>query len=248
MKSVNKYFFRVEYDGTAFGGWQRQKNAPSIQEALEKAFATAVRAPCRVTGAGRTDAGVHARAQGAHVEIGADIDIRETELSVNALLPPAVAVYRLQPVGDAFHARFSAVSRRYCYSMCPRKRPLLFRRVWMVFYEVDWKRVEEECASLLGTHDFSAFCASGSGARHARCTVTKAVLSDRGDCKVFTIEADRFVYMMVRSLIGTLIDIGRGRITTPLAALIAARDRKRAGTTAPACGLVLDNVFYEGVD
>jgi tRNA pseudouridine38-40 synthase len=243
-----KYFFRVEYDGTAYGGWQRQKNAPSIQAELEKAFATAVRAPCRVTGAGRTDAGVHARAQGAHVELDTAIGSRETELSVNALLPPDIAVYRLQPVGDDFHARFSAVSRRYCYFLCERKRPLLFKRVWMVFYKVDWKLVEAECAALLGTHDFTAFCASGSGARHARCTVTRAALAREGDLRVFSIEADRFVYMMVRSLIGTLVDIGRGHITAPLAEILSGRDRKRAGMTAPACGLVLDNVFYKGVD
>jgi tRNA pseudouridine38-40 synthase len=118
----------------------------------------------------------------------------------------------------------------------------------MGFYEMDWKRVEEECAALVGTHDFSTFCASGSGARHARCTVIKASLSTQGDLKVFTIEADRFVYMMVRSLIGTLVDIGRGHITAPLAGILSGRDRKRAGTTAPACGLVLDNVFYKGVD
>jgi tRNA pseudouridine38-40 synthase len=243
-----KYFFRVEYDGTGYGGWQRQKNAPSIQETLEKAFSTATREPCRVTGAGRTDAGVHARAQGAHVELGTAIDTRGTELSVNALLPPDIAVFRLQQVGDDFHARFSAASRRYCYYMCPRKRPLLFKRVWMVFYEVDWGRVESECAAIIGAHDFSAFCASGSGARHARCTVRQATLSSQGDLKVFTVEADRFVYMMVRSLIGTLVDIGRGRLAASLTGIIASRDRKLAGTTAPACGLVLDNVYYEGVD
>ena len=243
-----KYFFRVEYDGTAYGGWQRQKNAVSIQAALEKAFATAVRAPCSITGAGRTDAGVHARAQGAHVELAAAIDTREAELSVNALLPPDIAVYRLQPVGDDFHARFSAVSRRYRYFLCERKRPLLFKRVWMVFYAVDWKRVEAECAALIGTHDFTAFCASGSSARHARCTVTRASLAREGDLRVFSIEADRYVYTMVRSLVGTLVDIGRGHITAPLAGIISGMDRKRAGVTAPACGLVLDNVFYKGVD
>jgi tRNA pseudouridine38-40 synthase len=243
-----KYFFRVEYDGTGYGGWQRQKNAPSIQEALEKAFSTATRTPCLVTGAGRTDAGVHARAQGAHIELDTAIDIRGTELSVNALLPPDIAVFSLQRASDDFHARFSAVSRRYCYYMCPRKRPLLFKRVWMVFYEVDWERVESECTAVIGEHDFSAFCASGSGARHARCTVTHAALANQGDLKVFTIEANRFVYMMVRSLIGTLVDIGRGHITTALAGILAGRERKSAGTTAPACGLVLDDVYYEGVD
>ncbi len=243
-----RYFFRVEYDGTGYGGWQRQHNAPSIQAALEKAFETVTRVPCRITGAGRTDAGVHARAQGAHLDLDAKLDTRESELSVNSLLPPDIAVYHLQPADETFHARYSALSRRYRYFMCPRKRPLLFKRVWMVFYEVDWKLVEEESAVLIGTHDFSTFCATGSGTRHARCTVTRAELSNEGDLKVFTIEANRFVYTMVRSLIGTLIDIGRGHSTDSIADLLASRDRKRAGMTAPACGLVLDNVYYGGVD
>jgi tRNA pseudouridine38-40 synthase len=243
-----RYFFRVEYDGTGYGGWQRQHNAPSVQEALERAFTTVTRKPCCITGAGRTDAGVHARAQGAHIDLDAEINIRESELSVNALLPPDIAIYHLQQVDGKFHARFSALSRRYRYCMCSRKRPLLFKRVWMVFYEVDWKRMEDSLTALRGTHDFSTFCATGSAARHARCTVTDAGLTSEGDLKVFTIEADRFVYTMVRSLIGTLVDIGRGHITDSLADILASRDRRRAGMTAPACGLVLDNVFYEGVD
>jgi len=243
-----RYFFRVEYDGTGYSGWQRQRNAPSIQEALENAFTTASRVPCRITGAGRTDAGVHARAQGAHVDLDEKTDIREIELSVNALLPSAIAVYHLQPADEAFHARFSALSRRYRYYLCHRKRPLLFNRVWMVFYEVDWKLVEQTLTALPGTHDFSAFCAAGSSVRHARCTVTHASLADEGDLKVVTIEANRFVYTMVRSIVGTLIDIGRGHLSCSLADLLTGRDRKRAGMTAPACGLVLDNVFYEGVD
>jgi tRNA pseudouridine38-40 synthase len=243
-----RYFFRVEYDGTNFGGWQRQPNAPSIQEALETAFATVARRPCSITGAGRTDAGVHARAQGAHLDVDVALEVDTCELSVNALLGPAIAVYHLRPVDETFHARFSALSRRYRYTMCPRKRPLLFKRVWMVFYDIDWDRVERELAALAGTHDFATFCAAGSGARHANCTVTHASLVSEGDLKVIVIEANRFVYTMVRSVVGTLIDIGRGHITRPLAELIERRDRRCAGSTAPACGLVLDNVFYEGVD
>jgi tRNA pseudouridine38-40 synthase len=246
-----RFFFRVEYDGTNFGGWQHQDNAPSIQDALELAFSTALRVPCRVTGAGRTDAGVHAKAQGAHIDIdntAAPQDLRACELSVNALLPPAIAVYRLQRVGDDFNARFSAVSRRYRYNLCPRKRPLLFKRVWMVFYDVNWELVQAMLPSLSGTHDFSAFCASGSGTAHARCTVTHASLEREGDLRVFTIEANRFVYTMVRSIVGTLVDIGRGRLTGTLADIIASKDRCRAVMTAPACGLVLEHVFYPGVD
>lgn len=243
-----RYFFRVEYDGTRYGGWQRQNNAPTIQDALETAFCIVLRASCRIVGAGRTDAGVHARSQGAHIETEKVINPSAVELSVNALLPADIAVYHLQQVGENFHARYSALSRRYRYFLCPRKRPLLFKRVWMLFYPIDWSKVESSARLLCGDHDFSTFCAAGSGARHARCTVTHASLTTENDLMVFTIEANRFVYTMVRSIMGTLIDIGRGRITDSMADLLAAKDRDRAGMTAPACGLVLDKVFYEGVD
>jgi tRNA pseudouridine38-40 synthase len=183
---------------------------------------------------------VHARNQGAHLDTDAVISPAAAEISVNALLPADIAIYHLQPVEEPFHARYSAVSRRYRYFLCPRKRPLLFKRVWMLFYPVDWHKVESSALALCGDHDFTTFCASGSGARHARCRVTQATLTTENDLKIFTIEANRFVYTMVRSIMGTLIDIGRGRITDSMQDLLAAKDRRR--------GLVLDNVFYEGVD
>ena len=243
-----RLFFRVEYDGSNYGGWQHQDTTPSIQDALEHAFSTALRAPCRVIGAGRTDAGVHAKAQGAHLDVDAAAapDLRACELSVNSLLPPDIAIYRLQRVDDEFHARFSAVSRRYRYALCQRKRPLLFKRVWMVFYDVNWERAAAMLPSLCGAHDFSAFCASGSGAAHARCTVTHASLEREGNLLIFTIEANRFVYTMVRSIVGTLVDIGRGRLTDTLADIIESKDRRRAGMTAPACGLVPRTRFFSG--
>ncbi|MBN2188812.1 MAG: tRNA pseudouridine(38-40) synthase TruA [Chitinispirillaceae bacterium] len=241
-----RYFFRVEYDGTAYGGWQRQDNTASIQGELDRAFSIATRAACRVTGAGRTDAGVHARAQGAHVDMTAELDLSAITSSVNGLLPRDIAIFGLRPVGDDFHARYSALSRRYRYYLCCRKRPLILKRAWPVLYDLNWDRVETEIASLKGTHDFTTFCAAGSSARHADCTVIDASLSRSDDLYIFTIEANRFVYSMVRSLCGTLIDIGRGRITGSLTDRIESRDRSRAGQTAPAFGLVLDNVIYPG--
>ena len=242
-----RYFFRVEYDGTAYGGWQRQDNAPTIQGELERAFSTVTRSSCTVTGAGRTDAGVHARAQGAHVDISDTVEPGRCEASVNAVLPSAIAIYRLQPVSESFHARFSAVSRRYRYYFCTRRRPLLYRRVWTVPFDVEWDTVERETASLRGTHDFTAFCATGGSAKDALCAVSEASLSHDGELYIFSIEANRFVYTMVRSLCGTLIDIGRGRLTDTMTGLISSKDRKRVGQTAPACGLVLDYVTYPEV-
>ncbi|MBN2037812.1 MAG: tRNA pseudouridine(38-40) synthase TruA [Chitinispirillaceae bacterium] len=243
---MTRYFFRVEYDGTAYGGWQAQKNAPSIQKKLEDAFSTATRSPCRVIGAGRTDAGVHARAQGAHIDLPKPVDPNGCERSVNGLLPRDIAVYGLRAVDASFHARYSAVSRRYCYYLCERKRPLMEKHAWIVLYDIEWERIAQSLPTLLGTHDFISFCASGSGTKHARCTVTAATIEQKQDMRVVTIEANRFVYSMVRSLVGTLVDIGRGRMAESLENLIALKDRKRCGQTAPAWGLVLDTVIYPG--
>jgi tRNA pseudouridine38-40 synthase len=243
-----RYFFRVEYDGTNYSGWQCQSHTVSVQETLSKALSVVTRQRCMVHGAGRTDAGVHARAQGAHVDIKGALDIAKCELSVNAVLPRDIGIYRLQPVTADFHARYSARLRRYRYYLCDRKRPLLYKRVWMTFGDIDWGAVGENIPHLLGWHEFGAFCASGSGAKTKVCTIKRAELSDTDDGRVFTIEADRFLYKMVRTAVGTLIGIGRGKITRPLSEIILSGDRAKAGETAPACGLVLDNVEYDGID
>lgn len=243
-----KYFFRVEYDGSRYGGWQRQPNAVSVQEMLEKAFRTALRAPVTVVGAGRTDAGVHARGQGAHLEIDSPFDTHRCELSINALLPQDIAIYNLQKVDESFHARFSAKSRCYKYYMCTRKRPLNVQKVWMMYYRIDWDKIRSNLDFLLGTHDFSSFCASGSGTDNNICNVKKAVLDFENGFIVFTIEADRFIYKMVRTVVGTLIEIGRGKINLSLKDIIAGEKRELAGETAPPFGLVLENVVYpEGI-
>jgi tRNA pseudouridine38-40 synthase len=239
-----RYFFRVEYDGTDYGGWQRQPNKISVQEKLEEAFSTALRVPVEIVGAGRTDAGVHAAAQGAHVDVAQEIDIKKCELSVNALLPSSIAIYNLKQVDDAFHARFSAVRRRYRYYISITKRPLLYKRVWMVFHKVDWELVKININQLYGLHDFSSFCSSGCGTENMMCTICNAELTERDGLIIFTIEADRFIYKMVRSLTGTLIDIGRGYLKTDMATLLVSKDRTLSGQTAPASGLVLDYVSY----
>jgi tRNA pseudouridine38-40 synthase len=243
-----RYFFRVEYDGTRYGGWQSQTNAPSIQETLIKAFSVVTREQCAVTGAGRTDAGVHALAQAAHIDLASPIQISACELSVNALLPDDIAIYRLQPAPEGFHARYSPKRRRYVYRFALRKSPLLYKKVWMVFYRVDWVKVREALPSLLGSHDFSAFCAAGGGAKTMTCAVSRAELSSAEHGYAFTIEANRFLYKMVRTIVGTLIGIGRGKILQPLDEILASKDRSLAGETAPACGLSLDYVEYEGID
>jgi tRNA pseudouridine38-40 synthase len=244
-----RYFCRVSYDGTPFCGWQRQSRGRSVQQCLESAASTVLRSSVAFTGAGRTDAGVHARAQGAHFDAaGAIADIGRFTRSINALLPPEIAVYGVTAVLPSFHARYSAVRRSYRYTMCLRKSPLLLRRAWHVSYRVDWGKLADEAAALLGEHDFSAFCSSGSGSSTAVCSVTTASIEPEGECMVFSIEANRFVYKMVRSVVGTLVDIGRGEIRMALGRIIGRKDRSLAGVTAPPCGLVLDNVVYTEVE
>jgi tRNA pseudouridine38-40 synthase len=239
-----RYFFRVEYDGTRFCGWQNQPNGISVQQLIEEALTVALREPCPIVGAGRTDAGVHARGQGAHFDAPAGVDLERLTLSINALLPPDIAVYGMVPAREDFHARFSAVSRRYIYYFSDRKSPLCYRRAWPVYYPIDWERVALEAKRLAGRHDFTAFCSSGADSDDMVCDVTFAGVSSVGGLRAFTIEANRFVYKMVRSLVGTLVDIGRGRMDASVGAIIASRDRGLVGETAPACGLVLEWVGY----
>jgi tRNA pseudouridine38-40 synthase len=244
-----RYFCRVSYDGTSFCGWQRQPEGGSVQQCLESAAATVLRRSVAITGAGRTDAGVHARAQGAHFDVdGCITDIGRFTRSVNGVLPPEVAVYRVTEVPSSFHARYSAVRRSYRYTICLRKSPLLLGRAWHVGYGIDWRKLADEVTALRGEHNFAAFCAAGSGCATAVCTVSSASIEPEGECMVFSIEANRFVYKMVRSIVGTLIDIGRGEIPMTLGMVIDSKDRSLAGVTAPPCGLVLDNVVYTEVE
>jgi tRNA pseudouridine38-40 synthase len=239
-----RYFFRIEYDGGAYAGWQRQENAPTVQHKLEEAFSTILRAPCAVTGAGRTDAGVHARRQGAHVDVCEEVDPERTARAVNAVLPPDIRIFDLQTVSPGFHARFNAVRRSYKYYIATDKQPLVRNRVWTTWYTVDWDRIAHEMTLLIGPHDFTTFCATDTTVKNMVCDIQHVSLTIEHGLRIVRIDANRFVYRMVRSLVGTLIDIGRGRLKPPITEILNSRDRHRAGATAPAWGLTLDNVLY----
>lgn len=243
-----RYFCRVAFAGTRFYGWQVQSGVPTIQQALATAAQIFFRKKVAFTGAGRTDAGVHAEAMGAHFDVDEAFDIGAFTKAMNALLPQDIAIYAVQPIDPDFHARFSAVTRSYQYTMCLRKSPLVMHRAWLLKYSVDWAKLRIQIPVLLGRHDFSTFCASGSGTKHAICTVHNAVIEKQGECMVFSITANRFVYNMVRSITGTLVDIGRGKQSRTLEEILYSRKRVFAGTTAPARGLVLTGVSYRGVD
>lgn len=240
-----RYFCRVAYNGAGYGGWQRQPHNSSIQEQLDRTAAIILHEPVSFTGAGRTDAGVHAAAQGAHFDYDSALDFRRFTHSMNALLPNDIAISNVRAVAPSFHARYSAVRRRYRYAIRPIKSPLHTGLCWVVNYPVDWTKIAGQVALLEGEHDFTTFRASGCGSSSAWCTVFETTLSVSAEQVFFTIEANRFIYKMVRSIVGTLVDIGRGACAGSLHDILTSCDRTQAGVTAPSCGLVLEDVVYK---
>ncbi|MBS0430886.1 MAG: tRNA pseudouridine(38-40) synthase TruA [Proteobacteria bacterium] len=230
----------IEYDGTGFFGWQRLTHGPSLQAEVEAALAFVADHPVATTCAGRTDAGVHARCQVVHFDSEAQRDARAWVLGATTRLPRQVAVLWARHVEPEFHARFSAVARRYRYVLSNRAvRPALEAR------QVAWERIplDDEAMhaaaqALVGEHDFSAFRALACQAAHARREVRALAVRREGEHVVIEIEANAFLHHMVRNIVGSLLEVGRGeRPREWIAQLLHGRDRALAGATAPAQGL-----------
>ena len=237
----------IEYDGTAYNGWQRQRTGLGVQERLERAIAEVADQPVEVTCAGRTDAGVHASGQVAHFDTSAERSERGWLLGTNSNLPDDICVTWVKPVGDEFHARYSATARRYHYRILNRlvRSALYRRRAWWVHQDLDHRRMHEAAQVLLGEHDFSAFRAAGCQASNAVREVTRVRVSRDGDWIVLDITANAFLQHMVRNIAGTLVAIGSGDEEVDWAGtVLAGRDRKGAGMAAPPHGLTLVRVYY----
>ena len=237
----------IEYDGTAYNGWQRQRTGLGVQERLEQALSEVADEPVEVTCAGRTDAGVHASGQVAHFDTGAARSERGWLLGANTNLPDDICVTWVKPVDPDFHARYSATARRYEYRILNRlvRSALYRRRAWWVHRDLDVERMREAAQALLGEHDFSAFRAAGCQASHAVREVTDISVARDGDWVSLDITANAFLQHMVRNIAGTLVAIGSGDEEIDWAArVLAGRDRRAAGVAAPPHGLTLVQVFY----
>ena len=237
----------VEYDGSAYSGWQSQRHSPSVQAALEAALSRVANHPVAVWCAGRTDAGVHATAQVVHFESDAERSARAWVLGTNANLPPAVAVRWAQAVPAHFNARFSATARRYRYLLANQpSRPALWHgRMSWEFRPLDLPAMARAASSLLGEHDFSSFRAAGCQAKNPVRTMRHLDIAQSGTCVAFTLEANAFLHHMVRNIVGALLEVGRRERPEPwIAELLDARDRRLAGVTAPPDGLYLVGVQY----
>ena len=237
-----RYFIEFAYKGTHYHGSQVQPNGVTVQSVLEDAFRTIVRTPVALTFAGRTDAGVHAEQMFAHF----DMDIEPPSAGrLNRLLPQDIAVRRIYPVADDMHARFSAVSRTYEYRICTRKSPFAHDLRTYVPAPLDYNAMNEAAALLLGTHDFASFCKVHTDVKTTVCTVTEASWRTDDDGAVFTITADRFLRNMVRAVVGTLFEVGRGKLSLQdFGAIISSLSRQAAGQSAPPEGLFLTAVRY----
>ena len=239
----------VEYEGTAYRGWQLQRDGPTVQAVLEQALSTALRERVRVRGAGRTDAGVHACGQIAAVRVReVPADLERLQKSLNALTPDDVAVRDITVVDDAFDPRRHARSRVYEYRIWNVAAPSPFwrRHAWHVPSQLDVAAMDEAARVLEGEHDFASFRAAD--AEPVRSTVRRVLESSLrvdGRLLVYRVEATAFLKHMVRNVVGTLVEVGRGeRVAGTFRELLAVRDRTRAGATAPAHGLVLVDVRY----
>lgn len=235
----------LEYDGANFAGWQIQADVRTVQGELARALRIFLKEPVCPVGSGRTDAAVHALAQVAHFHTRTDHPPRRIQQALNGLLPPDIAVLAVEEAAPDFHARYSASSKRYRYRIRTTRSALDRTRVWSLYQSLDLEPMRAACRTLLGTHSFAAFCKQDPVPNNFNCHIIDCSWQCQGYERVFEIEANRFLRHMVRIIVGTLVEIGRGRRPPEdIASLLARGDRARAGPTAPAQGLCLVCVSY----
>lgn len=241
-----RYFITLSYDGTAYHGWQIQPHSPSVQEELQKALSTLLRKSVEVVGAGRTDTGVHARKMVAHFDTDTEVDCTQLVYKLNKLLPRDMAVQQVEPVADDMHARFSAKSRTYHYYVHLAKDPFLRSYSWQVYGNPDFGLMDLAARVLMEYRDFTSFSKTNTDTKTNDCTITEAHWDKIGEGRWrFTITANRFLRNMVRAIVGTLMEVGRSRMTIEqLRRVVEAKDRCRAGDSVPGNALFLVEVKY----
>ena len=241
-----RYFVTFSYDGTRYHGWQIQPNGDSVQAQLQRALSLLLRSEIVVTGAGRTDAGVHARMMVAHFDTDQVVDDRQLAYKLNKLLPRDIAVSKVEQVADDLHARFSATSRMYRYYLHTEKNPFLSFTSYEIHYPLDFNKMNEAAQVLMEYEDFGAFCKAHADVKTTLCHITTAQWHQTGvSTWYFEIRANRFLRNMVRAVVGTLIDVGRGRISLDdFRKIVEGKKRTDAGESMPAHALFLEDVTY----
>ncbi len=242
---MSRFFVEIKYDGTNYHGWQIQQNANSIQAEINKALSTLLQNEISVTGAGRTDTGVHATQLFAHFDTDKSFEINTILYKLNSFLPDDISCSSITKVADDAHVRFSATTRTYEYWITPNKNPFLNNKAYYFPHPLAIDLMNQASSQLLNHTDFSCFSKSNTDTHTNDCDITFAQWEMKNNCLIFTITANRFLRNMVRAIVGTMLEIGQQKISVEgLEAIINSKNRNEAGTSAPAHGLYLTQVIY----
>lgn len=241
-----RYFIEISYNGTSYHGWQVQQNAISVQEKINDALSKKLRIATACVGSGRTDTGVHALVQVAHFDVENPILKHENFLfQLNSILPPNISVNKLISVIETASARFDATSRSYIYKIHCRKNPFLDGRSYFFNHALDINKMNAAGNLLLDWTDFQAFSKVHTDVHTYNCDITKAAWKQENDLLTFSVTANRFLRGMVRTLVGTMLDVGQNKISLEnFKGILASKDRQNAGRSVPACGLYLSDIKY----
>jgi len=243
-----RYFVELAYNGTPFFGWQRQPKQLSIQEVLEDSFSLLLKNIIELTGCGRTDTGVHAKQYFAHFDYTeplSDVKCEKLLQKLNSFLPKEIVIYHIYKVAEDLHARFSALERTYRYYVATSKDPFRFQNSYRVFEKLDMEAMNSAASFLLGNKDFTSFSKLHTDVNNNFCEIKTAFWEQQNDQLVFTITANRFLRNMVRAIVGTLLLVGKGKISTSdFEEIVLQQDRGKAGMSAPAHGLFLEEIKY----
>ncbi|MEA2077305.1 MAG: tRNA pseudouridine(38-40) synthase TruA [Candidatus Marinimicrobia bacterium] len=243
---MTRSILHLEYDGTAYAGYQLQPDQPSIQGELEKAFFKLYQVPIRAHASGRTDAGVHASYQIVHFVPPRKLKNLNLKAALNTLLPKDIRIIDSAITDDDFHARFSARERQYRYIISTRTTALDRNRVWQIYQDLDINNMKKSAQIFIGEHDFTSFCSAQAEVDHKRCIITRSDWEKNDDHLIYHIHGNRFLHSMVRSLVGTMVEVGKSRLSVDdLKKILESKDRSSGAVTAPPQGLTLMYVAYE---
>ncbi|MBR4378975.1 MAG: tRNA pseudouridine(38-40) synthase TruA [Prevotella sp.] len=241
-----RYFIHLAYDGTRYHGWQIQPNGISVEGEIELRLSTLLRQPIDIVGAGRTDAGVHARHMVAHFDFENGCDTKQLCYRLNRMMPPDICIYKIEKVADDLHARFSATSRTYHYYISTKRNPFNRQYTWLCHYDLDFELMNQAAEILMEYKDFASFCKSHTDVKTTLCNIIEAKwIKDDEGCYYFRIKANRFLRNMVRAVVGTLVEVGRHRLSLDdFRNVIEGKKRTMAGESMPANALFLERIEY----
>lgn len=240
-----RFFLDVSYNGAAYHGWQRQANAHTVQEEIENGLSKILGAETAITGSGRTDTGVHAKMQMVHFDTEKEMEPAQIRYKLNSILPDDISVNNCRPVQPEAHTRFDAKERGYHYFINPNKNPFLVGKSYYFNHQLDVELMNEAAEKLLGKQDFESFSRVKTEVNNFICEIFTARWYWENDQLIFNVRANRFLRGMVRALVGTLLEVGRGKLTVEeFVSIIAAKDRTKAGRAVPPHGLYLSEVNY----